>query len=180
MANPKRGDLVKAAKELNEVLELTPPIDVKAKPEKLTDKLNEAVPMLDTGDKVSEETQALLVEIGGILPVGKGWTKNTNSTDGDDPPADKKKDAKPGDKDAKPGKPGRASSPEIAERNIMIEKLIKAGKNNPKEIVAAVCEKFEDHSKASIQTVVSDSKNEKYTKFSKVARINKKGNLTFA
>ena len=44
------------------------------------------------------------------------------------------------------------------------------GKYTSKEIVEQTCEKFPDHKKSSVQTLVSDAKNEKYTKFDQVAK----------
>jgi len=56
----KRSDLSKAAQELNEVLGLDPPIDPKATAEKLTEFLQKAVKMVESGDEFTVETTAVI------------------------------------------------------------------------------------------------------------------------
>jgi len=60
LLNVKRSLLVRAAKELNEVLGLEPPIDVSQKPEVLVSLLTEASGLLEEGDEITKETQDVL------------------------------------------------------------------------------------------------------------------------
>lgn len=71
MADVKRGQLVKAADELNELLGISPPIDTKKKAPYLTKKCKEAAALLHPKDKVSEDTVATLEAIGAELPEKK-------------------------------------------------------------------------------------------------------------
>ena len=61
--------------------------------------------------------------------------------------------------------------PGVTERNKLIESLIKTGNLTAKGILEAVLAKYPDHPKGGITTVISDSKNPKYNKFSKLAKM---------
>jgi len=63
----------------------------------------------------------------------------------------------------------RPSSEQVKARNALIEKLIDAGKYTRADILEKVSAEYPDISKSSIQTVLTDSKNEKYNKFSRLA-----------
>ena len=77
MADVKRGQLVKAAEELNKVLEPSPPINPKAKAPQLTKKCKEAAELIHPKDEISKETLATLKAIGAELPeeIGKDTPK---------------------------------------------------------------------------------------------------------
>lgn len=70
-----------AAKEVQKVMGLEPPIDLKAPLEDLTDQFKEAIEQIQEGDEFSDETQAIIDEF--------------NEEDDDETPAPKKKAAAP-------------------------------------------------------------------------------------
>lgn len=87
----KRSELVNAAKELNELLGLEPPIDVKAKPDVLKEKLTEAAGMLEEGDEISSETEGILKTLksdGRTDDEDEEEWKESDAAGEEDPPAD--------------------------------------------------------------------------------------------
>ena len=79
----KRSELVSAAKELNSVLGLEPAIDIRAKPEVLTIKLQEAAGLLDLEqDKLTDTTLAVIE----VLGYGQSEDVDTEAPEPDDAP----------------------------------------------------------------------------------------------
>ena len=79
----KRSELVSAAKELNSVLGLEPAIDIKAKPEVLTIKLQEAAGLLDLEqDKLTDTTLAVIEALG----YGQSEDADAEAPEPDDAP----------------------------------------------------------------------------------------------
>jgi len=83
-----RGELVKAAKELNDVLfeeDDKQRIDIKANAKVLDQKIREASTLLANDDEMSEETLTTLKTIGADLPESMGGPAS-GTEDGDDDP----------------------------------------------------------------------------------------------
>ncbi len=69
MKTVKRGDLVAAAKDLNKVLDLSPPIDVSKGADEIRPQVQEAVKLLTDADAVSDETRSLITQLGESAPA---------------------------------------------------------------------------------------------------------------
>ena len=79
------------------------------------------------------------------------------------------KPAAKADKPAKTTGGARPASEEVKARNELIESLIGAGKYTRADILDKVAAEYPNVSRSSIQTVLTDSKNVKYTKFANLA-----------
>lgn len=156
--------LVKITEEINTIFGLNPKIDIyqpTADLEKLVREANKETLAADEKD-LAPATWAWLLENGMIDHLK---------------PAPKSADAvKPGPK-AKPAggakTGGFTKQADTDVRNKLVETMIAEGKHTAVLIVDAVCAKFPEHKRTSIQTLVSDSKNPKYNKFAKLTIMNK-------
>lgn len=96
----KLKDLKTVAQDLNNSLELDPPIDLKLSAKDLKEEIAEASTMLEDGDKVLQITKEVLMDLECDLPaklkIGKG-EKKADSKKG------KKEDVKTKKTDKKPG-----------------------------------------------------------------------------
>ena len=79
------------------------------------------------------------------------------------------KPAAKADKPTKTTGGARPASEEVKARNELIESLIGAGKYTRADILDKVAAEYPNVSRSSIQTVLTDSKNVKYTKFANLA-----------
>lgn len=77
-----RGELVKVAKELNDVLKPDTPIDIKANAAKLDQKIREASTLLEEADEVTDETKAVLNTIGADMP--ESWKTEPEGEGGEE------------------------------------------------------------------------------------------------
>lgn len=147
--------LIAAADDLNQVLGMQPPIDLEANEEDLLTQITTA-----SGEVLAADKKALKPETWGFLEES-GLLKHLDTPKEEKTPAssDEKKKVVP--KKAK----------DTAERNAFVKDLISEGKYTAKEIADKTCTKFTEHKRSSIQTLISDSKNEKYTKFETVAKM---------
>jgi hypothetical protein len=117
----KRSELVAAAKELNEVLDPDPKINVKGTPEELEAGIREASEILAEDDKLTKATRAVL---DAVLASGK-------SEASDDGPEDDKEEAEAEaetEADEKPAKAKKATKPAKPAKSVKTDK----GKSEPK------------------------------------------------
>lgn len=132
----QKKDLVKAAKELNKVLGLEPEIDTKQDIEKLSEELLVAADLIEPEDDISEETAALIEELGAgddsgeeeAPPKEEPPKKETKKeTKPKAPPKPKKEETAPAPE--KPKKP-KAPTTEKVTRLQAAGKAVSAGKEN--------------------------------------------------
>ena len=184
-------DLVAVAKDLNTGLGLDPEIDTTLPEEELlaaikqestqvgqnikTNKVDLAVAAADE-QALSPETWSFLQEQGFLKHIEDA--RAAKAPKAKPAKAPKAKPAK-ADKPAGEKKGGFVKSPHAEERNKFIESLIAEGKYTAAEILDKVLVKFPEEKRTSVQTIISDSKNEKYTKFTKVAKTNDQKILSF-
>ena len=188
-------DLVAVAKDLNTGLGLDPEIDTTLPEEELLAAIKQESTQVGQNIKTNKvdlavaaaDEQALSPETWSFLQE-QGFLKHIE--DARAAKAPKAKPAKAG-KPAGEGKPAKADkpagekkggfvkSPHAEERNKFIESLIAEGKHTAVEILDKVLAKFPEEKRTSVQTIISDSKNEKYTKFGKVAKANDQKILSF-
>lgn len=163
--------LVAVATDLNEVLQLDPAIDTTLDDKKLekavaanASEVYYKHPEHGT-DNLKQETFDFLLD--------NGYLKEPEPTAEESKPEPGPKGKSGGAKSDKPAGEKKAggfkSKPEVAERKKFIEGLIEKGKFTAKDIVAKTLEKYPEVSKSSISTIVSDSKNPKYTPFARTA-----------
>lgn len=77
-------------------------------------------------------------------------------------------------------KEAKQKAPKNTEKKDFIESLIAGGKNTKKEIVQLTVDKFPDTAPTSVVTMISDGKNPKYNKFSKLVVIGDDNIVKFA
>lgn len=156
-------ELLAVVEELNEKFGLEPPIPTEGSYEQVFAALTQSAK-----ETVAEDQKVLTPET---------WSFLQNNNLIDHLPKPKAKAEKP-TKATKPagekkgGGGGFKKSPHAEERNKMIEELISAGKYTAVQIVEKVMEKYPEEKKSSVQTIISDAKNPKYTKFGKTAKVN--------
>jgi len=114
---------------------------------------------LEPDDKVSDATIKLIEAMGVDAP-------------GKEKPAAAGKEGEKVKKPAATNKKAFKANPEVTKRNALIESMIAKGKFTAVQITEKVLEKFPGQSKGGIATVISDSKNAKYNKFAKLAKMN--------
>lgn len=141
--------LVAVAEDLNTALGLTPAIDIEADLAELVQLLEENVKEVFIEDK-----EVLKTETWEFLETNKLIEHTVNKKSS----TKSKSDSKAGATEQKPTKV----------RNVRVEALIDEGKHTGKEITAILLEEFPMFTKSSHSTVVSDSKNAKYNKFSRL------------
>lgn len=200
--------LIKAAKELNEVLGLEPAIKtVGISKEVLTEKLKEAAEMLEEGDTISKETQAVLdsFEDGALeekkpvktdkkasakpaskkAPVVEEEDEDEEEEGDDDEDEEEEKPTKKAPTtNKKPGKEEKTtdkkkSGVSTADRIEFLIPLIKKGKHTKAELLDLMAEKFPGTTRSANQTILTDGKNEKYNKFPQLVLQDEKGRLHF-
>lgn len=141
-----RQALVKAAKEMNDVLGIEDPlIDIKLKEPKLREKLIEGIQLID-GDEFTKETQTVIDAL---------------------KPAPATKEEKPEKKKGAGGTRMRTT-----ETRSKIEELVGKGKHTRKEIVETVMSSM-DATKSTVSTILSDGKNPKYCQFDNLIKEDK-------
>ena len=159
-------ELVAVIDDLNNVLGLDPPLPTEGEYDEMLAAVTESAKEVLAEDQkdLTPDTWAFL-QVGGMLghlPAPKA-SKAEKPAKVEKPVGEKKK------REAPDG--GFKKSPHAEERNKMIEDLIAAGKYTAIQIVEKVMEKYPEEKKTSVQTIVSDAKNPKYTKFSKTAKV---------
>ena len=137
--------------------------------EELVAQLKEDMAELKATDALSDESKETLAALGCDIK----W-KTPKAAKKAEPA--KQTAAATGDK--KPGVP-RTASPESIARKAMIKELIEAGKWTGAEILAKVMKKFPESKESGTRTILSDSKNEKYTAFGQTAKVDAKGIFSF-
>ena len=166
--NIDRMKLVQVAEELNKQLKLAPPIDTTLPDDKLYAAVSLASKLLHPLDKFASDVVAILVELG--IEVPEDVLEAHNLLD-EAKKAKSAKEEKPAPK--KRGRKGAAYKP-------LMEELINAAKYTKKEIVEQVCKEFPNVKKSTIMTVITDSKNPKYTRFKgRILVEDKNGILSF-
>lgn len=85
MGDVKRSELVNASKNLNDLLGLEPPIDIKAKPAILTEKLIQATKLLTPEDELPKAVQKTLVAIGALVGAEEEETTASPKAEADLP-----------------------------------------------------------------------------------------------
>ncbi|MCK9281511.1 MAG: hypothetical protein M0P71_12875 [Melioribacteraceae bacterium] len=151
--------LKRAAMELNKVANPDPPIKIKSRStaEDLTEEIIATAELLEKSDAISQETYDVLMELE-VDVLAEIKIKNQ----------------KPTSKETKTFKPKALSSkgPGLKEE---LEKLLKEKKYTPEKIKELLTKKFPDKKPATISTILSDCKSEKWSPFGKPAKINKDG-----
>jgi len=171
----KRSALVKAAKELNEVLGLDPQINTKEKPEKLIVLIKEAAKLVDP--ELDDLTDDTLSVIAGVTKEKKE-VKNEKDSQKDESVDDKKEgvqEEKKESTDKKDSSKGRR----FGERTLFLLSLLEEGKYSRKEMIEKGMKEFPSSSRDAWGTMITDSKNPKYNKFDKLVKQRKDGTLSF-
>ena len=174
------AQLTAVANELQTLCEFDPPIKTKGKSEEDLEKLiTEAAAQLTEEDEVTEETAAVLAELG-IEISGEAEEEEEEEVDEPEVPAEApvKKKAAPAKKAAPTGEAKVKLS--TVEKVEFFSPLIQSGKYTVKDLVAKSLEKFPTLSESSVRTFLVDSKNAKYNKFPKLVVADDEGKLSFA
>jgi hypothetical protein len=179
-----KTDLEAVAVEFNVFLEEDTKIEVgdKVTKEMLISDIKDIVEnILEPGDKVSDETIKTLGYLG--IDLKEKWeepaveekapTKEEKAPTKEEKVSPKKETITKMDVPPVKEKTKKTfvANPEIGKRNLFIEGLIAEGKYTAKEIVDKAVAEFPGQNKSGISTVVSDSKNPKYNKFSKLSKM---------
>jgi len=179
----KRSELVKAAKELNEVLGLDPQIDTKKKSKELTTLIKEAAELIDPElDDLADSTLSVVAE---VTKEGETESKTVEEEEVEFKESKEAgKEAKEAEKKKKVNKKNTnkkriPKKGEFGEKTLFLLSLIKEGKFTRKEIIEKTLEKFPSASKSSLSTLLADSKNPKYNKFDSLVKEGKDGILSF-
>lgn len=159
-----REAMLKAAKDLNEVLGLTPQIDLEADSDVLIEQLKKAGGLVDPQDELKPETREVL----SILEKKEGKEGITREK-------------------AIPRVPKKEKEKEVEgvprKKNLelfsLLSSLISTGKHTSVEIVNLVQKQFPRTPRGTIQTILSDGKNPKYCGFEKLVVKKEKGFLSF-
>jgi len=167
----KRSELVKAAKELNEVLGLDPQIDTRKKPEVLTTLIKEAAELIDPElDDLTDNTLSVVAEV-----TKEGETESKKVEKEEEFKESREAMKMVGDAEKKGSSKGRR----FGERTSFLLSLLEEGKYSRKEIIEKGMEKFPSSSRDTWGTMITDSKNPKYNKFDKLVKQRKDGILSF-
>ena len=184
--------LQNAAKEMDEVMGLTPVPNVKSKDvDYLTGWIKEAVNEIAEEDEFTPATQEVIDEIKEEeieeteeddeyeedeedVPVKKAKEKAKPETKEKAKPETKEK-AKPETKKKVPNFKGTATADKIKE----LDPLLKAGKSTKKELIDAILAKYPDSNLSGIVTLLTDGKNPKYNRFPKLLVENDKKQFSY-
>lgn len=164
LSGSDKADLSKVAKELNTVLKLSEPIDLKSSVTELTEEIVEVCSDIEDGEFEAKVFSDKAHNLFKVLGIEIKWAEF--------------KEEKKAKEKSKPKKQSKSSSTQ--EMMVEVELLLKKGKYTRKEIIEKVSKKIPDLKLTSIGTVVSDAKNPKYNKFDKLVKQNEKGILSFA
>lgn len=162
-----KKDLELAANDLSKVMEFELPIETGKKTtiKQLKEDLIEAAKELREDDDILDDTKTILTLLGAVLPFEEEEAAAAEEEEEEEKEQPKRKIG--------------VANPEITKRNKFIESLIAKGKFTQVEIVEKTLEKFPDHKKGGIATSISDGKNPKYNKFSKLVKTGKDKLLSF-
>lgn len=170
-------NLNEVAKELNEVMGLTPPIKtVAVKKDVLLAGIKEAAEQIDPEqDEFTDETIEALKELN-LWPGKEEEEKSLpKKGKGSDKPEPKKEEKK-----AEVKKPASGTAFTLAERIEFLTPLITAGKYNRKQLIEKTLQNFPGVSESSVATTLTDGKNPKYNKFAKLITQSTEGLLSFS
>lgn len=176
------------AEDLNEVLAMDPPIpvDVSTTTDMRGAILVEVADQIYESDKenLKKETWDYLINNLGIEPLSDPGSGDAVDPEDAIPEKKTKPKAQKKEQKAPPKERGKAERKEsgksvTALRRDMIRQLIEKGKFTRKEIAEQVYEKYSDGAKSTITTIITDSKNPKYSPFDRRAREDKDGILSF-
>lgn len=182
----KRSELSKAVKEVNDIMQPNPAINTKAEKDELETKLIEAGELVDPEqDDFSDATWKVLETLGAAhRPKNEGSGEGEQEADGNDSDEEagekeepkqqpqssnkgkgkKKEDNKGKKKDQQKSSNEGKKKTKVQERIEFLTPLIQEGKYTKKELVQKLQEQF-DMSTSAAQTLLTDAKNSKYTKF---------------
>ncbi len=171
MAKVTKKEMEKVASEFNKLMELEPAIEVgkKTNMTTLTNDIKEAAAELRETDHLTKSTLNILSRMGiehkAFKKVDeKKKTKAPTEKNETEAPAEKK------EKNDAPKAPA-ASRARAAERKDFIGDMIAKSTFAAKEILEAAMEAFPEVKKSTIQTFITDSKNEKYKKYEKLVIV---------
>lgn len=179
-----KTDVLKALIEkVNDKLKMDPPVTLDGNYLTLSQALKKELngELYDTDkSKFTDEEWDFLTNVMGITLV------EDPAAGADEQPTQKKTEPKPkpttgkstterptAPRSAGPGKKIADGLKEFA------ESMIKEGRHTRKAIIAACQEQFPERSLSSIQTLLTDAKNEKYCRFASVAKEDKAGVMSF-
>ena len=168
--------LQNAAKEMDEVMGLTPVPNVKSKDvDYLTGWIKEAVNEIAEEDEFTPATQEVIDEIK-EEEIEETEEDDEYEEDEEDVPVKKAKEkAKPETKKKVPNFKGTATADKIKE----LDPLLKAGKSTKKELIDAILAKYPDSNLSGIVTLLTDGKNPKYNRFPKLLVENDKKQFSY-
>lgn len=175
-----REGLVKAAQELNEVMGLVPPINTEEDVSSLRSKILKALEFREEGDEFSPEVEEVFEKL-------LNNEENEENIEEVEQKEETKKEKKEEEKEEKVEKP-RTKVKDLKKKNKEFSKewkqfvyaCIESGRFTKREIVAMTLEKYPVLNKGSIQVLLSDAKNPKYTKFDRLMVENEHGVVSFS
>jgi hypothetical protein len=147
--------------------------------EEITAQIKADAENIDPKDLFSDDSKATLAAIGIEIEWAAPAAAKKDVAAGKKAAAAKKEAPAKSEGAVKKSGPPRQASPESIARKKMIGDLIEAGKSTAADIIDKVMRKFPDSKESSIRTIISDSKNAKYTAFGKTAKVNDKGVFSF-
>jgi hypothetical protein len=147
--------------------------------EEITAQIKADATNIDGKDQFSDDAKATLAAIGIEIEWAAPAAAKKDVAAGKKAAAAKKDAPAKSEGAVKKSGPPRQASPESIARKKMIGDLIEAGKSTAADIIDKVVKKFPDSKESSIRTIISDSKNAKYTAFGKTAKVNDKGVFSF-
>ncbi len=178
----KKELLIKAAEELNEVMGLRPPIDTNEDEETIKEKILKALELREEEDEFSPEVEKVFAQLEEDIEnevdevIEDEEELENEGVVGKEVNEEKEKKVKSKKVKKVSKKDGKASK---MTRLAFIESLISEGRYTRKEIMAKALEQFPHISKTTVHTVLSSSKNPKYTKFKRLAIEDERGVMSF-
>lgn len=163
-----REDLIDAAKDLNKILGLEPPIDAMWETEEIRESIIQAGSLVDITDKLKDKTWRILLGAKGLpkeleKSIRHRLFQNHPSVAFVEKPSFEKK---------------RKKEKKSLEYREFLYSLILEGKYTRDEIIERMKDKYPSYSSSYIRGIISDGKNPKYNPFKELI-LEEKGILSF-
>ncbi len=174
----KRESLIKAAKELNEVMGLRPAIDIEEDEDVIKAKIIKALEFREEEDEFSPEAEKVFAQL--EEEKEEEVEDEEEEVEIEDQDEDEVENEEQEEEKVVTNKRSKKDETIISKRLAFLAFLIGEGKYTRKELVEKTLKQFPGASKAAIQTTLSDAKNPKYNKFERLVVEDDKGIVSFA
>lgn len=167
-----KEELIVSCVELNDVLGLSPQIDITLDYDILLKIINKVAPLVAINDNLSDSTIAILLDVGGLSDeVASIFEKKISISFSDV--------SRPAVIDKEPVVANESSPRRRKPHMSRIEELIAEGRHTSNQIVTIILSEFPTLKKDTISNYIRSAKSEKYTQFGHVAIEDINGVLRF-